>query len=1204
MNELDPRTVPLLGTHLVEASAGCGKTHTITELYVRLVAERRLDVSQILVVTYTRAATAELRERIREKLRLAARDRERDPEARERLATAVRSFDEAAIFTIHGFCQRALADNAFESGVAFESVLVPDLGPMLLELVQDFYCRELHGAPKVFVRSLGRGGPEKLLSLAYTATSDPDLEVLPAVVNVDLEGAYDRYRHACDAARAVWQREREIIIEALAGHGGLHGGSYKPHAIRTEWPAGVDAAVSGERPGSFPELERLGASILAKRTNKGFTPPKHAFFELCEELLEAERALADALDARRVDLEKRLVAFAREELEKRKLALGVSSYDDLLHRLRRALAGGGGGALIDRLRDRYRAALIDEFQDTDPVQYEIFRRVFRDGSGSALFLIGDPKQAIYAFRGADVYAYLRAARDAAAEKHTLSTSWRSDPSLLGALNAIFGRTPRPFLVEDIAFRNVAHAPGAREHLAGALEGTAPFELLLIPSGDERVDTTKSGEVRPGWARDNLPRHVAAEIVRLLRRGGTLRDGPKERPIAPGDVAVLCRTNAQAGDVQSALRELGVPAVLEGDRSVLEQEEAQWMERLLEAMANPRDALHVRAALATPVLGVNGNELDRLNQEEGAWETWLARFDRYHRIFRDVGFIQAFHKLIEGEDVMARLLARPDGERRLTNLLHLAELLHDAATRGHLGPQALVRWLEEMRRDERASGVLAAEAAQIRLESDAHAVRLTTIHRSKGLEYPIVYCPFLWDGWLLFPEEQKRVRFHDGSDGHRKKLDLGSADRDAHLAQAERESLAENLRLLYVALTRAKHRCSVVWGRFQYGRHDNPALGYVLHARPVAAVPDISLDGLGPGALGSVPNAVKGMSSDRMRADLDALVTASEGAIAVRDLSLDDADRLSPPAEARASLASRAVRRVVDHSWRVSSFSGLVSSEESEAESWERVVGHDHPEADGAAVTQAEPDIALHDFPAGPKPGLLLHEIYEHIDFATADDAALRAQVERLVARYGYESRFVDPVCRSVREVLASPLDQDGVRLADVPLGARLSEMEFTFPVRAALTPDRLAAVLLDHGAPDADPGYARRLARLGFHALRGQLRGFVDLVFEHGGRYFVVDYKSNHLGGSAAEYAPERLRPAMAEHHYYLQYLLYTAALHRHLRARLPGYDYDRHVGGVRYLFLRGMSPAHPGHGVFRDRPARALIESLCTLLDPAGSAA
>ena len=1192
MKELDTATVELGGSHLVEASAGCGKTHAITELYVRLVAERRLDVSEILVVTYTRAATAELRERIREKLRVAARDESRSAEQRERLAIAVRSFDEAAIFTIHGFCQRALTDNAFESRVEFGTELVPNLGPMLLEVVQDFYCRELHDAPKVLVRWLRRDGPEKLVALARAVTSDPDLEVLPAEIDVDLDEPLERWRAACAEAREIWERERATVIDLLARHDGLHRSTYKEEAILHEWPAGVDAALSGDRPGAFGKLGNFTTSTLADKTRKHHQPPSHPFFDRCEEVVEAEAALIEALDAHKVALEKRLVAFARHELEARKAALGVSSYDDLLHRLRDALASDGGHALIARLRDRYRAALIDEFQDTDPVQYEIFRRVFRGAPRSTLFLIGDPKQAIYAFRGADVFAYLRAASDGADERHTLSTSWRSDPALLRALNTVFGRAARPFLVEDIEFRKVSHAPAAEDRLGGELAGAPPFELLMMPSDDPRVETTRAGEVRQGWAGTHLPRLIASEIARLLARGGTLRTSSGERPIVPGDVAVLCRTNAQAGDVQTALRELGVPAVLEGDRSVFEQDDAEWMERLLEAMASPRDARHVRAALATPIFGVSGNELDRLNQEEGAWESWLARFDRYHRVFRDVGFIQAFQKLLDGEGVMARLLGRPDGERRLTNLLHLAELLHDAAMRGHLGPQALVRWLEEMRRDESSRGALAAEAAQIRLESDAHAVRLTTIHRSKGLEYPIVYCPFLWDGTLLFQEESKRVRFHDASDGHKKKLDLGSADHDAHLARAERESLAESLRLLYVALTRAKHRCSVVWGRFQYDGRKNPALGYVLHGKSAAGASDLG---------GPVPNAVKGISEERLREDLQALAHASEGAIAVRDLSLEAADRWAAGPFERAELASRPLRRRIDATFRVSSFSGLVSSEESEAESFDAVVGHDHAGEPLPAI-EAPPDIVLHDFPAGPKPGLLLHEIYESIDFASADGATVRAVVERLLLRYGYEGRFVEPICRSVRAVLDTPLDQDGVRLADVPARSRVCEMELTFPVRDTLTPERLAAALLDHGLPEADPGYARRLARLSFRALRGQLRGFIDLVFEHGGRYYVVDYKSNHLGTSGAAYAPERLRSAMADHHYYLQYLIYTAALHRHLRARLPGYDYDRHVGGVRYLFLRGMSPDHPGRGVFRDRPSRASIEALCALLDPEGA--
>jgi exodeoxyribonuclease V beta subunit len=1131
VRRLDPLTVPLRGTNLIEASAGTGKTHAITNLYVRLLLELRLSVGEILVVTYTNAATAELRARVRRRVHEAlvtfdaggsedefldwlVRQRRKQgalAEDRAHLLVALHGFDEAAIFTIHGFCQRMLGDNAFESGVAFDTELVTNESPLVTEVVQDFWVRELHAAPEPFVRHLANQKitPATLEDLAVKVLTHPGMSVLP--------GHDDPLIHAVDDA-------------------------------------------------GNPSL--------------------------------AARALA---------LQLSLAESARDELRRRKEQARVQSFDDLLQRLAEALRGPGGDTLAEIIRRRFRAALIDEFQDTDPVQYEIFRRVYL-GSAAVLFLIGDPKQAIYAFRGADVFAYIRAKHDTGGWPRTLGTNRRSDPSLIRGVNALFGRLRCPFVFDAIPFLPADAAPNASDCLGGAAAGQPPLQILFV----RRTGQERGGAINKAWGEREGTAAVAADIARFLGAGATIG----ARRVEPGDIAVLCRTNKQASLMQQALRELGVPSVLQGDASVFEAPEAEEMERVLCALADPGDPRAIRAALGTTLLGQSAHDLATLEHDEQRWDEWVRQFQELHEQWTQRSFVAAFRALLDAQRVPQRLLGFLDGERRLTNVLHLMELLHTAGTQERRGPQALVLWLHQMRSDAGARAELAGEAAQIRLESDAAAVKLTTIHKSKGLQYPIVYCPYLWDGILLHKNDEKTLRFHDSTDDYRLKLDIGSSDHAVHLTAAEREVFAENVRLLYVALTRAQHRCTVVWGAFRSG--EDSALGYVLH-QPSGASGDLR-------ALtkARIASFVRSRDDTGMRADLAALATLAPESIAVADLSLERVGRYAAPTEGMAALQCRAVTRELRRTWRVSSFSALASSAGPISPPAEEGLDHDAteeiaPTAEPALPVLDQSLVMLHDFPAGARAGQLIHEVLEGFDFQAVEPGVLRDAVTAALARFGFEDKWAEVLCRALAVIVATPLNAGApsLRLRDIARERRLNELEFLFPIAGQktadsrqsrvegategvrddavlLTRERLAAVFAQHATAPVPADYAARVRSLGFAPLTGFLKGFIDLVFEHEGRWYVVDYKSNRLGPHPDDYGQAQVIAAMVEHHYFLQYHLYVVALHRYLTRRLPEYNYDRHFGGVYYLFLRGMAPEYDGgNGVFFDRPSRQLIENL-----------
>jgi exodeoxyribonuclease V beta subunit len=1205
MRRLDPMRVDLAGTTLVEASAGTGKTYTITTLLLRLIVELELDVDQILVVTFTRAATAELRERIRARLRAAvdafeagggtgdevldalvsaSADRERD---RRHLLQALGDFDEASISTIHGFCQRMLHENAFESGVLFDTELVEDEAALVVDVVRDFWTREMHDAPAVLVRFLGSGTLRDLERLASQVAGRPDVPVLAGERDVDLGAAWAAFERARGSAAAIWRERRgeitDLILSALDDRS-LSGNKYR-RASLPGWFGQMDGVLDPDAPGThelFERFEKFTTPVLARSANKGRTPPSHPFFEACDDLESAREHLVSALEGRLVRLKADLVAFVRSELPRRKARANVQSFDDLLMRLDSALDGPNSAALARLIRSRYRAVLIDEFQDTDPVQYRIFRKVYHD-TGEPLFLIGDPKQSIYAFRGADIYAYLGAVTDAGDRSYTLETNWRSDPMLIEAVNHLFepARMRAPFVFEEIGYVRVEPSRDTDRLFGEKVEGA--LEVLVVPRDGE--NTTADGVIRKSWAWRNLPGMCASEIAHLLASDAHIVEDDDERPVSPGDVAVLVRMNRQARDMQAALRALSIPSVLRSPASVFETVEADEVEKVVRAMGAPQGAGTVRVALSTSLFGLSASDLASLGQDEEAWESWMESFRSWNETWARRGFVRAFRTMLDESEVRSRLLGLVDGERRLTNVLHLGELLHVASSRSGLGPGALAGWLARMR--AAPSGEVAGDEAQIRLESDERAVQLVTIYKSKGLEYPLVYLPDLWDGRLLRGgSETGPVLFHDPV----LRLDIGSPSIEDHRTRAAHEARAENLRLLYVALTRARHRTTVFWGGFN--ESDTSPLGYLLHHRP----------GDGTSATARTEAHVGSLDDARMLEELEELERSSSGSIFVRPVTAEPGPAYTPPTADHRELACRTPSRTPGTLWGLTSFSRLASARRPLSLPAEQGRDHDEmaEEIPGAPAPSPEP-VVLDAFPRGAGPGTFLHEVLEELDFPAADDDAIHDLVGRKLAAHGMDpDAWTGPVSRSISDVIRTRLPgASGLSLERIPASRRIAEMEFLFPValaREAVGSTMIAAALSRHAREPVPGTYPDAVAALDFVPARGFLRGFVDLVFEHEGRWYVVDYKSNHLGSTHEDYGPGPLARAMAHGHYFLQYHLYALALHRHLALRLPGYDHETHMGGVYYLFLRGMSPGR-STGIFHDRPPLALIDELSDLV-------
>lgn len=1175
----DLLTSPLDGRNLIEASAGTGKTYAIAGLFLRLIVEKRLAPSDILVVTYTVAATEELRDRIRKMIRealgvLAGKGTDKafladftrglaDPkDARDRLREALRGFDEAPVFTIHSFCRRMLSENAFESGSPFDTELLPDERLLREEIVRDFWRRHFYEAPPEFILYARERfkGPTSFLALLRAAPFRHDARILPEALPEALTGL-EALRDGFARLRRSWPKSRAGVERALR-EGSLNRTKYgKPEHLLEA----MDAFLA--RPwAALPlseELMKFSPAVLAGAVKKNGIAPTHRFFDRFAEFEGAARDASAGMEGHVRFLRCELFRYVRQELAARKRRRNLRSYDDLLADLREALRPEGTGALAGAIRKKYRAALVDEFQDTDPVQFAILESVFGRGE-AALFLIGDPKQAIYSFRGADLFAYIRAA-SCVERRYTLAENWRSEPGLVRAVNSLFARPENPFLYEAVPFEEARAAVRQVPVLTAGGRAEPPLKIWTLDGGGGRVTVEQ--------ARERIRRAVAAEAARLIEAGrrGECRIG--DRRLREADIAVLVRTNREALLVQEALSGLGVHSVLYTTDNLFDTEEARQVELVIRAVAEPNDEAAVRTALATGLMGMDGGAIERLMGEGAAWEERIRRFHDWHDLWERHGFFVMFRGLLQAEGVRERLLSLPGGERSLTNVLHLAEVLHGEESRRRPGMGGLIQWLATQRDDETPR----LEEHQLRLESDADAVKVVTIHKSKGLEYPVVFCPFNWGS--------SRVRrdvysFHDEGDGWQLNVALEDAGEDARRA-AEREQLAENVRLLYVSVTRAKNRCYLVWGPIN--RSETSSLAWILHGPkggPSSAVDDTAA-------------RVGAMDGESLRSELQAVAAASGGTVEAGPMPETPA-RVILPVEGRTGpLRAREFSREAGRAFEIASFSSLVEDAGRGAAPGDDAAElPDHDERTPGRGGGETGDLqGIFAFPRGPRAGKCLHAVFERLDFADAGRGTVAGIVGEALAEYGYGAHWSDDLCDMIGRVVAAPLEAArGVRLEGLPRERCLHELGFTFPLRP-LTPAALGDLFA--GAAGGAGDIPERIGSLRFRPVEGFMKGFIDLVFEHGGRYYLVDWKSNHLGSRPEDYGAEALASVMREELYVLQYHLYTVALHEYLKGRLKDYDYDRHVGGVFYVFLRGVDPARGTGGIFRDRPARRLIETL-----------
>jgi len=1133
--------LPGPGVTLLESSAGTGKTYALAGLVTRFVAEGAAGLSEILAVSFTRAAAGELKERVWSRLvsaesalarllgraegpplgdpllGLLARPCGSSPttlvERRQRLSRALANFDSATITTTHGFCYMVLGALGIWGEFSPGAALLEDPRELVEEVVDDLYARW------VCTRGALPFSPKEALTIGREA------------------------------------------------------------------------------------VDNLGSALEPPAEDADDSPP---------------------------GLRRRLAKGVREEVARRLAKANLVTYDGMLVRLADALGDAEKGqAARRRLSERYRVVLVDEFQDTDLVQWDVLNRAFGD-SGVRLVLIGDPKQAVYSFRGADVHAYLAAKREAApASLYTLEHNWRCDARLGEALDALFGRVQLGD--PEISYRPVR---GSCQHAGpGILPPSEPLRLRWLNRSQaypgKRARTYKP--IPKDEAEQLVAFDLAADVARLLAPGAQIlgRRSSGARQLEPGDVAVLARTNEQANLLQAALLSAGVPAVVSTSRSVMSTEAAKDWLCLLDALQEPSSRpLAARAALGD----FFGRRAEALAAgDEGFWEAVHGRLREWASAWQRSGVAGLFAQACASEGLPKRLLAEAQGERRLTDLTHIAELLNTEARRSQLGPAALRAWLAQ-RIEEASSERAEAEELCRRLDSDSRAVQVLTIHRAKGLEFPVVYCPYLWAVGKV-PRYGEPVPFHPQA-GRPRKFDAGGKDSSSykeHFEMARQEADGEDLRQMYVAATRAMHQLVLWWAPAT--KCQRSPLGRLL------------LSGRGPSGALAEPRA-KEPRDEEVAAALERLGAQAPGLVGIEQIGpgqLPPQRGTAQVGHVRPALSAMVFDRALDSSWGRLSYSSIASiaapahGELAVSTEPEDPGVADEPLASDEPVPLVAPPNAASgeemrlrsllspwaDIPAGPAVGTFTHQVLQLVDFSSADlTASLTSAVGSLAGSWPGRPGAAPGVVAAIAASISTGLGPlaGGVSLRAVQRKDRLDELRFELPLCGGEKPCGTATALdlADVFSAHVRPGeplsiYAEALRSEAVDAtFRGYLNGSLDLVFRlpwlKGQRYFVVDYKTNWLAPagealSAWHYRPSAMEAEMLRAHYVLQALFYLVALHRYLRWRVRGYDPEEHLGGVLYLFVRGMfgpdQPAAQGHpcGVFSWRPPTALVEDLSDLL-------
>lgn len=1087
MKEFSCKNIELSGSNLIQASAGTGKTYSIALLFLKMVLSG-IKADSILTVTFTQAATAELKNRIGSFLKIAQSYIKNDKCSqeyknikemidlyknsigaeivKERIILAGRNFDNVSIFTIHGFCKRIISENAFETGTLFKMDISADIEDQITGAVEAFWRREIQKIPANVLEQISSSewfSIEKITNMIKGRRNVQDLTVLP---------------------------ESKIKVP-----------SWKEEKV---------------------------------------------FFN------EENESVTDCNDL--IILFKILLEEVNRHLETEREKAGVMGFDDLLIVLSNSLKDPKKReVLINAMKKKYQAVLIDEFQDTDALQYNIFKTLF-ENDHHILFFIGDPKQAIYSFRNADVFAYLKAKESVAKEKRfTMNSNFRSSKRAVNAVSALFN-SENSFENSDIEFPHVVSAAEGENALQYKNEPVFGLEIKFLRSDKAESfelsgnKTWKNRKLKHEPAKNKAIADMCAEIIKMIDSSSEYRIVKEKgsEKIKPSDIAILVNSNNDAELVKNAFSKYEIPFVMASNASIFESEEAIDVETVLEAFSDFSSG-RIKAALLTMFFGESLNKIDKLSDDSSEMEGWLDFFSNLNEVWEKHGFLVSFSAFLESKNIYERIAAGKTGERRLTNVRHLMELIHRFEKENTSSTESTLRWLKEKMIEKST-----AEEEQLRLESDDNAVSITTVHKSKGLTFPIVFCPDLWRKAQI--KKDFFLFYHDGSNNP-----VINFDTEDPTARTEylTEALSENLRLVYVALTRARYLTVVYWGNI-YGMGSTP-FSKLFHR--------IKND-----------NEFRNMSDIGLLKTLAEIEKNSDNSIKVSDNITSPQKSLTLENEpVRKKDQKKLVRKVVSD-WNISSFSSIASHGSG------KEVDNDYLFEKKENIIPEQSNIekkGILFFPAGVKAGTALHAVFEKIDFQKSDNDEIISEVLNTYnIRYSEDGTDMTPwVSECVNSTLDAPVF-NGRSLRDVKKESVVSEMEFFIPSQN-FDSHKVVEIIGD-------------IVSIPDNSFSGFLHGFMDLVFKLDGKYYLIDWKSNRLGESIEDYDNRSMKKEMKKHNYVLQYSLYLSALDIYLQKKDKNYNYDDNFGGVYYIFLRGVTASNNyATGIYEDKPEKNVLDRL-----------
>lgn len=1201
---LNPITLPLNQISLIEASAGTGKTYTIGSLYLRLLLKagennfsRSLNVEEILVVTFTDMATEELKKKIRERItdaidKLTAFAETQDKsafkndefltalchdlnifEAIHRLKLAEQNMDLAAIYTIHGFCRRMLMQYAFHSGIHFNLELIKDQSDLLVRFANEFWREHFYPLDFESANFIATElvSPANVLSL-LKADLGKDLQVeienkqaLSVPIQIFLPQYLGGYQKALNELKAFWLESADEILAIITNElvkdypkDQLKSLNRKKYQVKRlgDWINKINQWSNNPRDYQINTTLKdyfLQSSIEKnceestdknkdKKTATPFYSPIFAELEKRVNALMTPDLLSKlTLYHYRQGLQQKLLDYKLNHQEK--------SFDDLLRLLCEALQDAQGDELAEMIRFQYPFAMIDEFQDTDSQQYAIFSKIYRDNpeKNTGFIMIGDPKQAIYRFRGADIFTYLKAS-DEAQSRFELTKNYRSEKNLVDGVNALFDFPQSPFIYQNINFTAV---DSRDDHLRFYLNGKAEPAYRFYLTESDKVNKTEMAKICAISIQHWLKSAVENQAV--------FQNEDTCKTLQAANIAVLVRDKNEAALVKNELQKLGIASVYLSDQnSVFDSNVAKELAWVLKACLNVAER-PILNAIATALFGLNAADIHQIQQNEADWQRWADSFAQYQQTWQRQGILAMLHQILLEQGISERLLSQATGERDLTDFLHLAEMLQQAATL-HESEAALLSWFEKQIQGE------GRQEAQIRLESERQLVKIVTIHKSKGLEYDLVWLPF-----LAVPSKdpsKKDINIYYSKERDETLWDIENRNLNA----LYEETFAEELRLLYVALTRAKYQMAFALPS-QFDKKWN-ALHYVLSQGEIGKEINLS----------DSKNTETLLQTFKEKMQDNVEICTKPNLEALTALSINTKNDDLKAAEFTGN---------IEQDWRITSFTSIEQAHRRQHYFTESV-GKKHAVFDDAKDYDSQNSIEIStallneneanilDLPRGKQVGTALHRHFENCYFS---DLANTEEIDKLRQSLQLDETFTEPLQNWLQQISHTPLSNEiGIALADLANKDCIKEMPFYLAIREYFDVEAFNRALKAHHHLPSEP--------LQFEQIQGMVRGSIDLVFRHNGKYYLVDYKSNFLGSILADYNQEALKKEMLHSHYDWQYLIYTLALHRYLQSVVPKYDYARDFGGVFYLFLRGMN-GEPQSGVFYDRPSVELITEL-----------